>query len=262
MTDPIEGWHRERVYVVTGGTQGLGRGIATYLAEVGARGLVICGRNEAHGEEAVRELEELGSRAIFVRADLEEEDDCRAVIAAVDREFGLLHGLVNAAGLTERAGLERGSVASWDRLIRVNSRAPFILMQEAARIMKREGIPGSIVNMISDTAHGGHVFLSAYAASKGALATLTKNAAHSLLLDRIRVNGVLLGWMYTPAEDAVQRAEGAPADWLQRAEAEKPFGRLLRPRDLAYLAEYLLSDRAEMMTGALIDFDQKVIGGL
>ncbi|UCF99431.1 MAG: SDR family oxidoreductase [Spirochaetaceae bacterium] len=101
-----------------------------------------------------------------------------------------------------------------------------------------------------------------YSVSKGALATLTKNTAHALRRDRIRVNGICIGRMYTPHEHQVQLESGQPENWLELVEKEKPFKRLLRPRDVAYLTAYLLSNRSEMMTGALIDFDQKVIGAL
>jgi NAD(P)-dependent dehydrogenase (short-subunit alcohol dehydrogenase family) len=104
--------------------------------------------------------------------------------------------------------------------------------------------------------------VTAYSASKGALATLTKNVAHALRPERIRVNGICIGWMYTPHEHQVQIESGQPENWLELVEKDKPFKRLLRPQDVAYLTAYLLSDRSEMMTGSLIDFDQKVIGGL
>jgi NAD(P)-dependent dehydrogenase (short-subunit alcohol dehydrogenase family) len=251
-----------RNYIVTGGTQGLGRGVAEHLASLGAGGIVICGRNEENGARVRELLESAGSAALYVRADLQYEEDCRNVVRQAEKKFGTIHGLVNAAGLTRRGTLESTSVELWDLVMKVNARAPFILIQETVRIMKKKGIRGSIVNMISDNCHGGQPFNMAYAASKGALATLTKNLAHALLRDRIRVNGICLGWMYTPHEQEIQVEMGQPENWLELVEKEKPFGRLLRPRDLAYLSEYLLSDRSEMMTGSLIDFDQKVIGGL
>jgi len=252
----------ERNFIVTGGTQGLGRGVAEHLASLGARGIVICGRNKKNGEHVWEVLEAAGSEALYVQADLQYEEDCRRVVKEAEKKFGEIHGLVNAAGLTNRGTLESTTVELWDLVMNVNVRAPFILTQETVRIMKKNGIPGSIVNMVSDNCHGGQPFNMPYAASKGALATLTKNLAHALLRDRIRVNGICLGWMYTPHEHEIQLEMGQPENWLEIVEKEKPFGRLLRPRDLAYLSEYLLSDRSEMMTGALIDFDQKVIGGL
>jgi len=247
-------------FIVTGGTQGLGQGIAEYLAELGASGITICGRNAKNGEKVASAISATGCPCLYVQADLEREDECRNVVREAAGRFGSIHGLVNAAGLTNRGSLEDATVELWNLLMNVNARAPFILMQETVRHMKEKEIRGSIVNIISDTYHGGHAPLTVYAATKGALATLTKNAAHGLLRDRIRVNGIAIGWMYTPHEHEIQLANGQPEDWLERAEAEKPFGRLLRPHDVAGLVAYLLSDQSEMMTGSLIDFDQKVVG--
>ena len=100
----------------------------------------------------------------------------------------------------------------------VNVRAPFFLMQEAAKIMRREKIEGTMVNILSMSAHGGQPFISAYCGSKGALATLTKNAAFSLMPWRIRVNGLNIGWMNTPGEDRIMRTyHGAEDGWLEKA---------------------------------------------
>jgi NAD(P)-dependent dehydrogenase (short-subunit alcohol dehydrogenase family) len=250
-----------KVFVVTGGTQGAGEGIAMQLAEEGAAGVVICGRNEANGERVAGALRAAGAEARFARAELASEPECRAVIAACDEAFGRLDGLVNAAGITDRGTLESTTVALWDRIFAVNVRAPFILTQDAVKIMKREGQGGAIANIISQSGYGGQPFLTPYSTSKGALAVFTKNVAHALRGDRIRVNGIMLGWTDTPAEHVVQRAGGAPPDWLVRAEAEQPFGRLIKVQDVAYLTTYLMSDESEMLTGALIDLDQNVVGG-
>lgn len=249
-----------KVVIVTGGTQGLGEGIARHLAEVGAAAIVLCGRNQERGRRVAADLEDAGTQSLYVAADLEREEDCRRVVRSCDEQFGRVDGLVNAAGITTRGTLEDTSVELWDQIFRVNARAPFILMQEAVRVMKREKISGSIVNIISMSAHGGQPFITAYCASKGALATLTKNAAHALRFDHIRVNGLNIGWTYTTNEHAVQIAMGKPENWLELAEPQLPFKRLLRPRDVAGITAYLLSDESEMMTGSLIDFDQHVIG--
>lgn len=251
---------RGKIVVVTGGTQGLGEGIARHLAEREAGGLVLCGRQRERGEQVARELSRAGCASEFVAADLVREADCRGVVAACERRFGRVDGLVNAAGDSSRGTLDDTSVELWDRLFAVNVRAPFVLMQECVRLMRRSGRGGSIVNVITISSHGGQPTIMAYCASKGALATLTKNVAHALRSERIRVNGINVGWMDTPAEHAVQRAMGRPEDWLAEAEATRPFGRLLRPADVAGLAAYLLGDESEMMTGSLVDFDQTVIG--
>jgi NAD(P)-dependent dehydrogenase (short-subunit alcohol dehydrogenase family) len=249
-----------KVVIVTGSTQGVGEGIARLLAELDAAGLVICGRNRERGEAVAADLTSAGCTTVYVQADLENVDDCRQIVAACDAQFGRVDGLVNAAGITDRGTIDDTSVELWDRMFAVNTRAPFILMQESVRIMKREGKGGSIVNILSMSAHGGQPFITAYCASKGALATLTKNAAHALRFDRIRVNGVNMGWTYTPNEHKTQLAMGKPENWLDEADASKPFGRILRPRDIAGITAYLLSDESQMMTGSLIDFDQYVVG--
>jgi NAD(P)-dependent dehydrogenase (short-subunit alcohol dehydrogenase family) len=249
-----------KVIIITGGTQGLGEGIARYLAELGVAGLVICGRNEANGQRVAAELTKIGAPALYVPADLAQEADCRRVVQACDERFGRVDSLVNAAGVTTRGTLDDTTVELWNTMFDVNARAPFILIQEATRIMQREKQGGSIVNILSISAHGGQPFIMAYCASKGALAILTKNVAHSLRFDRIRVNGVNIGWTSTTAEDAVQKAMGQPDNWLELAEAQMPFKRLLYPLDVAKLTTYLLSDDSEMMTGAIIDFDQHVVG--
>jgi len=250
-----------KVFIVTGGTQGLGKGIALHLADCGAEGIVICGRHEENGETSAREIRDSGCSCEFVPADLTIEADCCRVVQACDQKFGRVQGLVNAAGNTGRGAIEDTTVELWDLLFAINVRAPFILTREVVRIMKREKSGGSIVNIISDTSHGGAPYIMAYSASKGALATLTKNNAHALRFDKIRVNGINMSWALTPHEDLVQKQMGMGDNWLEEAEARQPFGRILRPADVAYLAAYLLGDRSEMMTGSVIDLNQNVIGG-
>ncbi len=253
-------WFAGRVFVVTGGTQGLGTAIAEALAAAGAAGIVICGRNRDNGADVKARLEAAGAEAEFVAADLARADDCLAVMAACERRFGRVDGLVNAAGLTERGGIDDADVALWDRMFAVNARAPFLLMQAAIRLMRRQRVAGSIVNIITMSSHGGQPKLTVYAASKGALATLTRNVAHAVRQDRIRVNGLNLGWTDTPNEHRVQLAEGQPEDWLVGAEAAQPFGRLIKPDDVARASLFLLGPDSGLMTGSVIDYDQMVIG--
>ena len=249
-----------KIIAVTGSTQGLGEEIARLAAECGAGGIVVTGRSSARGEAVAERLTTEGCRTVFVQGELQQTTSCHEIIARIDEEFGRLDGLVNAAACTERGTLEDTSVDHWDKFMAVNLRAPFLLMQGAVRIMQRERQGGSIVNILSMSAHGGTPNLTPYSVSKGALATLTKNAAHSQRQHRIRVNALNIGWMATPAEHAVQTLEGQPANWLEAADEGSPFGRILRPRDVAGMVTYLLSDQSCMMTGALIDFDQHVLG--
>jgi NAD(P)-dependent dehydrogenase (short-subunit alcohol dehydrogenase family) len=250
----------EKVIIATGGTQGIGEAAALSAAANGAAGVVICGRQQDKGETVKRHIEELGCAAVFVQADLANEEDCRNVVRQCDQRFGRVDGLVNAAADTNRGTLEDTTVEFWDRLFAVNVRAPMILTQESVRIMRREKIAGAIVNVLSVVKYCGLDNLVAYSSTKGALSTFTKNVANGLRKDRIRVNGINLGWTDTPAEHAVQVQQGSPENWLEIAEEASPFGRLIKPDDVARLCLYLLSEESGILTGSNIDYSQRVMG--
>jgi NAD(P)-dependent dehydrogenase (short-subunit alcohol dehydrogenase family) len=207
------------------------------------------------------ELTDDGCQAHFVPAELDHVEDCRRIIAAADRQFGKLHILVNCAALTERGTIWDTSPDLFDRMMAVNVRAPFFLMQDAIQIMQREGIEGSIVNISSVAAYGSVPMLSPYAVSKAALNVLTKNVAYSVMRRRIRVNALALGWMDTPGETTTQRRYHTDdPQWLEKAEANQPFGRLIKPEEVARAIAFLASDESGLMTGSIVDFDQSVAG--
>ncbi|MBI1312007.1 SDR family NAD(P)-dependent oxidoreductase, partial [bacterium] len=209
-----------KVIITTGGTQGLGEAVALQAAREGAAGVVICGRQIGKGANVVAKLEALGCRGEFVRADLSSVEDCRNIVRRCDEVFGRVDGLVNAAADTNRGTLLDTTPEFWDHQFAVNVRAPFLITQECVRIMIREKIEGTIVNVLSVAAHCGLPILCSYSSTKGALATFTKNIANALRKDRIRVNGIFLGWMDSPNEHGVQAAQGSASDWLEKAEAE------------------------------------------
>ena len=250
-----------KIAVVTGGTQGLVEAIARLFAERGAAGVIICGRNAENGVTMAKDISATGCPTEYIRADLTKVSDCRNVIAEADRRFGRIDVLVNAAALTDRGDIFDTTEERYNEIFDVNVRAPFFLIQETVRVMHREKIAGAVVNIQSMSANGGQPFIAAYCASKGALATLTRNIAHSLVKFRIRVNGLNIGWMSTPGEDRVMKIyHGAKDSWLEAAARTKPFGRLLDPKEVARACVYLASDESGLMTGANIDFDQNVVG--
>src|SRR5277367_1044932 len=250
-----------KIAIVTGGTQGLGEAIARLFAERGAAGIAICGRNAKGGERVASEISATGCPTLFVQADLANVADCRRVVAKAEERFGRVDALVNAAGLSDRGDIFDTTEQRFNEIFDVNVRAPFFLIQETVRIMRREKIGGSIVNIQSMSAHGGQPFITAYCASKGALAILTRNVAHSLLKFRIRVNGLNIGWMSTPGEDRIMKTyHGAKDGWLDEAVKSRPFGRLIDPKEVARACAYLASSESGLMTGANIDFDQTVVG--
>jgi NAD(P)-dependent dehydrogenase (short-subunit alcohol dehydrogenase family) len=250
----------DRAIIVTGAASGIGAAIARLLAAEGAGALVLTDRDEA-GLGRIADSLARDTHLHPVVADLSDPAAPAAVAGAARAAFGRIDGLVNAAGLTTRAALTSGGLEDWDRLFAVNTRAAFFLMQAAVNDMRARGSPGAIVNVLSINAHCGTPELAIYAGTKGALATLTRNAAHAHMADRIRVNGINLGWVATETEHRIQsEVLGHGPGWLERAAAAQPLGRLVTPEECARLAAFLLSDVSVPLTGALIDLEQKVLG--
>lgn len=249
------------VLIVTGSTQGVGRAVALEAAANGAEAVLLTGRDEARGMAVAAEIETLGARAHFIPADLADPRASDAIADAAMEKFGRIDALVNAAGVTDRASMTTATPELWDRVHAVNAKTPFFLMQRAIADMRARRKPGAIVNILSINVHGGATDLTVYSASKAALALVTKNAAHAHRFDRIRINGINMGWADTPAE-RVMHADtlGKGPDWLPEQAARQPFGRLLTPEDVARLAHFLLSPASEPMTGALIDQEQSAVG--
>jgi len=250
-----------KVAIVTGGTQGLGEAIARLYAERGAAGLVVVGRDKDRGKAVADAITKTGCKTVFVSADLANLKSVQKVVPAAEKAFGRVDILVNAAAITDRGTILDTKPELFDAMFDVNVRAPFFLMQDAARSMIEHKIKGAMVNILSMSGHGGQPFIIAYCGSKGALAVLTKNAAFSLMRNNIRINGLNIGWMDTPGEDRIQKLyHGAKDGWLKKAEKEAPFGRLLKPTEVARAVAYLTSDESGMMTGSIVDFDQQVLG--
>lgn len=244
------------VVLVTGAASGIGAAVGRLAAESGAR-LMLTDLDAAGLAAFASDISGAGT----VTADLTDPDAPAGVIRATLDRFGRIDGLVNSAGRTDRASVLDGTVQLWDRLHAVNARAPFFLMQGAIADMRGRGAPGTIVNILSMNAHCGAPDLAIYAATKGALMTLTKNAANAHLRDRIRVNGINLGWVLTPAEDRMQAETlGRGTGWAEGVGAQLPLGRLLDPDEAARLAVYLLGPASAPMTGTAIDLEQRVLG--
>ena len=250
-----------RVAVVTGSTQGLGASVARQFAERGGSGVVITGRDETRGLAVAADLESLGCRSVFVSADLADRSAPARIIEAANATFGRVDVLVNSAAVTDRDSIWETSPEHFDRMFAVNTRAPWFLMKGAVELMVRESVEGTIVNVLSISSHAGQPYLATYAASKAALAVFTKNSAHAMLKHRIRVNALNPGWMATAGEDRLQREYyGVDDDWRERAGADLPFGDLIDPDDAARAVLFLASNESGFMTGAVVDYDQRVIG--
>ncbi|MYH44556.1 MAG: SDR family oxidoreductase [Acidimicrobiaceae bacterium] len=259
VTEP--GSFRGGVALITRGSQGLGYAVAQRLVSEGASGLLLVGRDGAKGEAAAASLRTKECRAEFLAADLGHAGACEHVLAVLDGSFGACHSFVNCATITDRGTVWDTTPELWDAMLAVNVRVPGLLSQGVARIMARESIEGTIVLIGSIAGRGGPPKLLPYATSKGALVAMTRNLASSLMRHRIRVNLLCPGWMDTPNEDVVQRTfDGATDGWLERAEAGMPFGRLIKPSEIARTIVHLATSESGMMTGAVVDWDQTVLG--
>lgn len=249
-----------QVVVVTGAASGIGAAVARLLSDEGVGALHLTDR-DADGLQRV--AKEIAAPIETFVADLADPETPYRIAAAAVARFGRIDGLVNAAGLTTRGSFETGTAALWDQLFAINGRAGFLLMQAAISDMKRRKSPGSIVNILSMNAYCGIPELAIYASTKGAMLTLTKNAAHAHMADRIRVNGINLGWVATAAEHRMQ-AEilGKGEGWLETAAAMQPLGRLLTAEEAASVSVFLLSNASVPMSGAIVDLEQKVAGAL
>ncbi|MCX4562943.1 SDR family oxidoreductase [Streptomyces phaeochromogenes] len=247
----------DKVVLVNGGSQGVGAGIVRAAVREGAT-VVFTGRRADVGEKLAADT---GAR--FIRADLSDAAQARdSVVQTVDA-CGRVDCLVNAAGLTSRGSLLDTTPELFDAHIAINLRAPFFSMQAAVADMVARKAPGTVVNVISSAQHGGQPFLAPYVAAKAGLAGLTRNAAHAHRWDRVRINGLNIGWTDTEGEDATQRAfHGAGDDWLEKAAASQPMGKIGQVDEIADFVVFLLSDRSGVVTGSVIDWDQIVFGGL
>src|SRR3954451_7831949 len=249
---------QNKVALVTGSSSGIGRGIAEHFGTLGAR-VVVHGRDEREANAVRDRIRASGGTAECRIADLADIEACRGVVRFTVEEFGGLDVLVNNAASVARGYIEDAPVDLWDAIMAVNLRAPFLCLQEAVKSMKTRG-GGSIVNIGSVNAYIGEPKLGPYSVSKGGLMTMTRNAAATSNRYRIHVNQINVGWTLTEGEERVKREEEHDPDWLPKAIATRPFGRLLTPRDVALAAEYFASDASEAITGTIMDFEQYPIG--
>lgn len=242
-----------KVVLITGAARGIGAAIAETAARAGADALALTDRDPPRVA--------VDCPSEWIAADLTDPDAPEAICRAALRRFGRIDALVNAAGVTTRAGLGDATPALWDQMFAVNARAPFFLMAQAVADMRLRDAPGCIVNILSMNAHCGTPDLAVYSGTKAALSTLTKNAAHAQMAAHIRVNGINLGWVATETEQHLHEvAMGKGAGWLAAQASAQPLGRLVSAGEAARLAVYLLSDSSAPMTGVTLDLEQRVTG--
>lgn len=254
MTERFAG----KVALVTGATRGIGAAIARRLAQEGAR-VAICGRSDGDSAELIQSLGG-SSQALLMQADLQVVEDCFSIVDRTIAHFGRLDILVNNAASVARGTLETTTPEQFDHMLALNLRAPFLTAQRALPTMRaqfeREGAGGVIINIGSINAYTGDQKLLVYSATKGGLMTLSRNLANALGQWRIRVHVLNVGWTLTEGENVVQRQQGEPEDWAERAGAAMPWGRLLLPEEIAGAVAYFASDEARVFSGTTTVLEQ------
>ena len=247
------------IALVTGGAQGIGKACAQKLLANGYSGVVLLDRNVERLNEAATSFSLFGKVEIMA-ADLRNETTPAKAVAFTISKFGRIDVLINAAGNTARGGIADTTPQTLQSLLDVNVKAPFFLMQEASRHMVAQG-HGTIINIASMIAYGGPPNLGAYSASKAALIAITKHAAQEFAWQGVRSFCVNLGWALTEGEQETQtKVHGFPENWYEDIGRRMPSGRLILPSDIADLCAYLVTPSAQMMNGAVIDFEQIPVG--
>ena len=240
-----------KVAIVTGAASGMGKADAHLLAREGAR-VVVADLNEVRW--AARWRTTIGENAVFLRLDVTDEDNWKAVIAATVEQFGGLDILVNNAGMIALGSIVDTELESWRMINAVNSDGVFLGCKHAIPVMTDSG-GGSIINMSSVAAIHGQSFVAAYTASKGAVRALTKNIAMYCKEQKnaIRCNSIHPDGVKTPMVAKV--AMGRDTVTAEEVEEVAKFGNMCEPEDIANLVLYLASDESRFVNGAemLID---------
>ncbi|WP_068785890.1 SDR family NAD(P)-dependent oxidoreductase [Paenibacillus phocaensis] len=233
-----------RTVVVTGAGQGIGRGVAEAYAREGAF-VVLAELNEETGRLAAEAISNAGGHARFVPCDVRKEADIVRLMETAERELGRIDILINNAGVSRFKSAYELTVEEWDDVLNTNVRSTFLASREMAKRVKGNGRVGSIVNISSTRAIMSEPGSEAYAASKGAIVSITHALAVSLGPDGIRVNCISPGWIETGDYGALREID----------HEQHPAGRVGTPADIARACLYLTHPDNTFVTGAHLVVD-------
>ncbi len=247
---------KNRVCIITGASVGIGRACAIRLTEEGAKLALFDTKDEA-GKKLIEDLQKHGGQARYWHVDISNETAVRAAIDEVASHFGAVHVLVNNAGI---AGANKPTheitEEEWDRVQAVNVKGVFFCTKHVIPHMKRAGV-GSIINLSSIYGLIGAPDVPPYHASKGAVRLMSKTDALIYAADKIRVNSIHPGFIWTPMVEKHLRDSGAEDIESARVETGKlhPLGHMGEPDDIAWGVVYLASEESKFVTGSELVID-------
>jgi len=244
-----------QVAIITGAAKGIGWGIAKVFSQKGAK-VVVVDWDEETGIKTAEELRKAGGEAIFIKCDVSNEEQVKAMIDKTIETYGRINVLVNNAGIGVYKSILDATSEDWDRCLKVNLKGVFLCSKYAVPHMQKIG-KGAIVNISSVHSYATVNGVAPYAASKGGITALTRNMA----IDygpAIRVNSIAPGWVLTPLIQSIFDGYADPAEQQRQVERRQVMKRIGRPEDIGYAAAFLASDEASFITGAQLFVD----GGL
>ncbi|MGD0892955.1 MAG: SDR family oxidoreductase [Terracidiphilus sp.] len=238
-----------RNVIVTGGSRGLGLGIARRLSESGFRAIAVARKESVELTDAMRETEEVRPGSLhFASYDLAAVEGIPDLVKKLRKEFGPIYGLVNNAGMSVDGALALTSTQQIEQVVRLNTISPMVLAKHVVRTMMADG-GGRIVNMSSITAFNGYSGLSVYAATKASMVGFTRSLAREVGRMGVNVNAVAPGFVET------DMTQGLKDEQRQQIERRSALKRLVDVDDVANAVEFLLSDRSKNITGTVLTVD-------
>lgn len=238
---------KDKIALVTGAAQGIGKGIALRLANSGAD-LAVVDMNLEKAEETAKEIEKLGRRAIVLKANVASLQEAETMMDETVARLGAIHILVNNAGITRDALILRMKEEDWDAVIDVNLKGTFNCTKAAVRYMSKQRY-GRIVNIASIIGETGNAGQANYSASKAGVIALAKTIAREFAARNITCNAVAPGFIETAMTQAL------PEKVREELAKQIPMGRLGAPEDVAEGVLFLVSDAANYITGQVLNIN-------
>lgn len=241
---------KDKVAIITGSSRGIGKAIAFELAKNGAH-IVVTDVNYEEAQKTAKEIMELGSKSIAVKANVADTEDVENMVEAALKEFGKIDILVNNAGITRDTLLMRMKEEDWDAVLNVNLKGTFNCIKAVSRPMMKQR-SGKIINISSVVGQMGNAGQTNYSSSKAGMLGLTKSAARELAARNITVNAIAPGYIETEMTHVL------PAEVKQKFMENIPLQKMGTPLDIANSVLFLASTAADYITGQTIN----VNGGL